>query len=192
MKQLKITIVGKTALIMHSSTLANPLHPLTKAFKQLNKKKTKTDEDVAKIADLEWEAGVYWNDDVGVYIPGENIEATIVNGAKAFKLGKDFQKYCVVESDYNAIEYGENLTKDELISDFRYRDSRIMRVQQSRVVRTRPRFDNWKTTFYMLYDENNIEVETIRMVLEYAGAYVGCCDGRPKYGKFESFIDEID
>ena len=192
MKNLKVTWKGISPLIMHSCQCVNPLHPIAKELKKYTSKKNKTDEDLVKISDLEWEAGAYWKDGMGLYIPAENVEATIINDAKANKKGKDIQKYVDVTDLYIPFEYGEDLTKEELIQNYEYRDTRIMTVMRSKILRTRPRFDQWVIEFNLRYNEEKIDIETIINAMEYAGLYVGLCDSRPKYGKFSVVIEELN
>lgn len=192
MKTLRITWKGITPLIMHSCKCVNPLHPIAKELKKYTSKKNKTEEDLNIISDLEWKAGAYWDDEIGLYIPGENVEATIQNGAKVNKKGKDIQKYVDVKDLYIPFNYGENLTLDELVSKYEYRDTRPMNVQRSKVIRTRPRFDQWNITFTLVYNEDKIDLDTIVNAIEYAGQYVGLCDSRPKYGKFVAIVEEVD
>lgn len=192
MKNLKVTWKGTSPLIMHSCQCVNPLHPISKELKRFTSKRTKTEEDLIKISDLEWEAGAYWKDGLGLYIPAENVEATMVGGAKSFKKGSDFQKYVSVTDLYIPLDYGENLTKEQLIADYNYRDTRPMNVMKSKVMRTRPRFDTWKITFNMIFDETKLDLDQIIQALEYAGNYVGLCDSRPKYGKFVATVEELD
>ena len=192
MKTLRVTWKGITPLIMHSCKCVNPLHPIAKELKKYTSKKNKTEEDLNIISDLEWKAGAYWDDEIGLYIPGENVEATIQNGAKANKKGKDIQKYVDVKDLYIPFNYGENLTLDELVSKYEYRDTRPMNVQRSKVIRTRPRFDQWNITFTLVYNEDKIDLDTIVNAIEYAGQYVGLCDSRPKYGKFVAIVEEAD
>lgn len=192
MKNLKVTWKGISPLIMHSCQCVNPLHSISKELKKYTSKKSKTDEDLEKIADLEWEAGAYWKDGLGLYMPGENVEATIQNGAKANKKGKDIEKYVEVSDLYIPFYYGENLTKEELIKSFEYRDTRIMTVMRSKILRTRPRFDQWNITFNLRYNEEKIDIETIMNAMEYAGQFVGLCDSRPKYGKFVPIVEAVD
>ena len=192
MKTLRVTWKGISPLIMHSCQCVNPLHPIAKELKKYTGKKTKTDEDLKLISDLEWEAGAYWKEGLGLYIPAENVEATIRNGAKANKKGKDIEKYVGIPDLYIPFYYGENLTKEELIANYEYRDTRPMTVNRSKVMRTRPRFDQWNITFNLEYNEEKIDIETIVNAMEYAGLYVGLCDSRPKYGKFTAIIDELD
>lgn len=192
MKNLKVTWKGISPLIMHSCQCVNPLHPIAKELKKYTSKRNKTDEDLIKISDLEWEAGAYWQDGIGLYIPGENVEATIRNGAKVNKKGKDIEKYVNVTDLYIPFNYGENLSKEELIQNYEYRDTRIMTVQRSKILRTRPRFDQWNITFNLMYNEEKIDIETIVNAMEVSGNYVGLCDSRPKYGKFVVTIEELD
>ena len=206
MTNLKVTWKGTTPLIMHSCKCVNPFHPVAKEMKKINAKKNKkTDEDIERLSDLEWVSGAYFPDefakkwlngekvkDPQLYIPAENVEATLINGAKSFRKGTDFEKYVSVTDLYIPFAYGETLSLEKLITSAEYRDVRPMRVKQSTVMRTRPRVDQWVISFNLQFDERNIDLETIVQAMEYAGKYVGLCDSRPKYGKFVAVIEELE
>lgn len=192
MKKLQVTWKGLTPLIMHSCQCVNPLHPISKELKKYTGKRTKTDDDYEIISDLEWEGGLYWKEGLGLYIPAENLEATLRNGAKANKKGKDVEKFLSVETMYAPLNYGEELTREQLKADLQYRDVRPMTINRAKILRTRPRFDMWSVTFTLVYDESKIDIETIVNAMDYAGNYVGLCDSRPKYGKFTAIINEVE
>jgi len=192
MKEIKCEFHGISPIILHSCQCVNPLHPISLEMKKITAKRKKTEEDIIKLSDLEWEAGLYWNDEVGVYIPAENIEATIREAAKASKLGKHFQKGFMVKDMMVPLDIGEELSKQEMCADARFRDVRPMKVQQSRVLRTRPRFNMWNLTFTAAYDEKILNFEDVVNAFEYGGQYVGLCDSRPKYGKFSASITELN
>lgn len=192
MRNLKICWKGTTPLIMHSCQCVNPLHPLSKEMKKLTSKRNKTEEDLVALSDLEWQSGAYYKEDIGLYVPCENIEATLFNAAKAYKQGTNFQKYTQVTDLYIPLDYGENLTLEQLIADPNHRDVRPMTVQRSKIMRTRPRFNTWKITFNLMYEETKLDLDQIVQALEYAGQYVGLCDSRPKYGKFVATVEELD
>lgn len=193
MKKIKCEFHGISPIILHSCQCVNPLHPISIEMKKINaKRKNKTEEDLARLSDLEWEGGLYWTDEIGVYIPAENIEATIREGAKARRKGKDIVKGFICEDLRVKLDYGEELTKEQLMSNYEYRDVRAMKVMKARVMRTRPRFDTWNITFTASYDENIIDFNEIVDAIEYAGQYVGLCDSRPKYGKFTARVTELD
>ena len=192
MKTIHVAIKGETTLIMHSCQCVNPLHPLSLQMKKITSIRKKTEEDLVKLSDLEWEAGLYWDDDIGLYMPAENIEATIREGAKARKKGKDITKAFSVLELKIPVDIGEKLTLDQMRSDYRFRDVRAMKVKMARVMRTRPRFNNWRLEFDAAYDEKLLDFQSVVDAIEYAGQYVGLCDSRPKYGKFVATVTELD
>lgn len=192
MKTIKVTLKGTEPLLMHSCAGANPLNPISKKLKEYSSKRKKTEEDYTNMCYLEWELGLYYNDEVGIYIPRECIEAALVEGGKPFRKGSDIQKYCSVTEIYIPLDYGCKKTKDELKYDERFRDIRAVNIKQSKVMRTRPRFNNWGLTFNLVYNENKIDFDTIVQALDYSGNYVGLCDYRPKYGKYSVDIEELD
>lgn len=205
MKTLKVTWKGISPLIMHSCKCVNPLHPIQVLVKELTAKRKKTEEDLNRLADLEWMGGAYVMDnadiqwaygkkvkDFNLYIPAENVEATLINGAKSFKKGTDVEKYCDVLDLYIPFDYGEKLAADDIVHRYEYRDTRAMNVMRNKVMRTRPRFDQWRIEFTMAYEETKIDLKTIVDAMEYAGQYVGLCDSRPKYGKFVPLVEEVD
>lgn len=193
MKNLKVTWKGTSPLIMHSCQCVNPLHPISVELKKYTSKKKKTEDDLKKISDLEWEAGAYWKEGLGLYIPAENVRATLVNGAKEIRKGTDIQKYVDILDLYIPFNYGENLTKQELINSYEYRDTRPMTVNRAKVMRTRPRFDQWDITFKMRYDETKIDLDVIMMSLKNAGSYIGLCDSNKYgYGRFVVIAEEQD
>ncbi len=191
MKTIKCEFHGISPLIMHSCKCVNPLHPLSIEIKKITSIRKKTEEDQIKLSDLEWEGGLYWDDSIGLYIPAENIEATVREGAKARKKGKDIVRGFMCEDLKAPLDIGVKLTKDQLRDDYNYRDVRSMKVKQARVMRTRPRFNTWNCTFLASYDENLLNFNDIRDAIEYSGQYVGLCDSRPKYGKFTAKITEL-
>ncbi len=192
MRKIKVEFKGQTPLLMHSCQCVNPLHPISRKLKEYTSKRTKTEEDLIAISDLEWEGSLYYDDTIGIYIPVENVEATIINGAKANKNGKDVERFCEILDFQIPLNYGCDKTKDELMKDERFRDVRAVNVMRSKVMRTRPRFNKWSIVFTMMYNEDKIDLDVIRQDIEYAGSYVGLCDCRPKYGKFTSIITELD
>lgn len=192
MRTIRCTWKGVTPLLMNNCQCVNPLHPISVAKKKLTGKRAKTEEDLVAISDLDWEGSLYWDKDIGLFIPSENIEACIRDGAKATRKGKDIVRAFDVQEMRIPLDIGEDLTFDQLKADYRFRDVRQMKIQRSRVTRTRGRFDMWKVTFTARYDENLLDFQNIVDAIDFAGAYVGLCDSRPRYGKFAATIEELD
>lgn len=64
-------------------------------------------------------------------------------------------------------------------------DTQQVKIGSSRILRSRPRFDDWSLVFKIVNKDNRIQPLVIKSILENAGAYVGIGDYRPKYGLFE-------
>ena len=178
---------------MHSPKCVNPLHPIAKQMKALTSKKKKSEADLEMISDLEWEAGVYWDDNIGLVIPNECLAATFLEGAKMNKNGSAFQKYVQVIDSLAPLDIGEVQNYQKMKVDPRFRDVRSVCVMRARVIRTRPRFNTWRCEFDIMYDENKIDTDVIALAIENAGNYVGLCEMRKLgYGRFAASIDEIE
>lgn len=192
MKKLHVTLNGTSPLIMHSPKCVNPLHELSKRMKEYTSKRKKTDEDLQIISDLEWESGVYWEDNVGLYIPNEAIAATIQNGAKLNKNGKDIQRFAFVLNSLIPLDIGEVQDYEKMKVEPRFRDVRSVCVQKSRVIRTRPRFNTWRCEFDMMIDDEHMNVETLQLAIQNSGKFVGILEMRNLgYGRFAADIREV-
>ena len=192
MKKIHVTLVGRNTLMMHSPKTVNPLHPLAIQLKQYTSKRKKTEEDLQIISDLEWEAGLYYEEGIGLHIPMECIKATLESGAKFNKMGKDVNRYCLYEGGYASFDIGEKFDLEEARKQPRFRDVRPVNVMRAKVVRSRPRFNVWRCEFNMMYEEDKIDLAVIERAFENAGAYVGLCEGRNMgYGRFDTKIEEV-
>ena len=192
MKKLHITLKGLNTLMMHSPKAVNPLHPLALELKKYTSKRKKTEDDLQKISELEWEAGLYYDEVNGLHIPVECLQKTLENGAKLFKAGKDIQRYVQFTGAVAKFDIGVPFDIDKMRHDMRYYDVRVVSVQRNRVIRTRPRFDVWRCEFDILYDEEHIDLDVIVRAFENGGQYVGLCESRALgYGRFATVIEEV-
>ena len=193
MKKLHVTLNGTNTLMMHSPKTVNPLHPLALELKKYTSKRKKTEDDLQKISELEWEAGLYYDEENGLHIPTECLQKTLENGAKLFKAGKDIQRYVIFPNAVATLDIGVPFDLAKMKHDMKYFDVRAVAVMRARVIRTRPRFDVWRCEFDILYDETHIDVETISRAFENSGQYVGLCEARSLgYGRFATRIDEVE
>lgn len=192
MAQNEVTyrIVGDSPLLMHNGAMANPLNPLAKQMREITGLRKKTDEHHIELQRLEFRASLYLNPKGQVIIPSANIEGTIIGGAKKSKLGTSF-KSAVMVLDDPVLEYGEQLAVDELWEKHEtYAFVTPVIVNNSRVMRTRPRFINWALEFSCAYDDEQINREQLTKALRDAGKLVGLCDYRPKFGRFSVVSEE--
>ena len=183
-KSIQCHIRGVTGLVPHSSRLANPLEDVTRELRKFTGKRKKTDEDYERIAQIEWQGGVYVDDKGRPCVPGENIEAMLVASAKETKSGKKFLS--AVFSDGNwPLTLDTDISLAEMSKDRRFRLSKMMKVQQTRILRTRPIFWRWELKFTIKYHSERLDADEVVSVLRNAGEFVGLMDSRPKFGRFE-------
>jgi hypothetical protein len=68
-------------------------------------------------------------------------------------------------------------------------DRRPVVVQRARIVRERPMLKQWALSFEIEYDDDEIDRNTLKEILDFAGRRVGIGDFRPeKGGPFGRFI----
>ena len=183
MEIIKLKITGTRALIMHADTFANPLSKLTKAHKELTSKRKKTDEDHEAIARSEWEGGMYFDKELGPYLPGINIEAALIAGGKLSKLGTQLKRSVEVMEEMCPLQYDGPRDMNGLW-DAGFYDARSVKVQTARLMRYRPKFTKWSAECTVMFDPETINREQVVKCLEDGGAYCGVGDFRPKYGRF--------
>lgn len=183
MNTIKVRITGTRPLLMNSDKLSDPLNPLTKAHKALTSKRKKTDEDSIEIAKSSWLAALYI-DEKGPYLPGINIEASVISGGKLSRMGAQLKRAIEVIDEKCHIEYTGPKKAEELWEAGFY-DARSVKVQQARLMRYRPIFKKWSTTCEIAFDPEVINKEEVLKCLNDAGSYCGVGDYRPKFGRFE-------
>ena len=164
----EVTIKGISPMMMH----AFPMIPLTAPEK-------KTREEQAEHA-------VYRDPDGFCYVPGVALQRAIVNGA-SYSKGKGrstLQKpvaACVLVTP-ERLSLG---VKQYSI------DSRpvVIAATKGRVMRHRPRFEEWEVSFVLEWDPDLISEKEIRHVLDDTGSRVGLLEFRPeRKGSFGRFM----
>ena len=180
-----IKIEGTTPLLMASERLANPIDPLSKQIKELTGKRKKTDDDLEQIARLEWEGHLYMNGE-GPVIPGENVEAMIRDGAKFVRMGRNIQRGLQILEQKVKLEYsGPRDIEGMWNQRDKFTDIRSVVLQKKRIMRCRPIFHEWSISFTVVASEELLNMVDILGYVKTAGDFVGICDYRPRYGRFE-------
>jgi hypothetical protein len=134
----------------------------------------------------EAELGLYKNKDGEIIIPGLNILACMKAAASDFKMGgkgkKTFKGY---------IDSGLEVVPDDplLIQSGYVLDSRPVVIGRARIMRTRPKFEEWKLRFTLrvidpLLLDSNHDGSILREILESSGEHKGLGDFRPLFGRF--------
>jgi copper chaperone CopZ len=185
LRQLTVSIRGVSPLIMHNGQTADPLNKFSRAMKEISGKRKKTDEDYAEMSRIEWHAGLYVNAEQKLILPAACLEASIYDGAKKSKLGKAFKSAVFIEHD-SLLDIGKKYGKaEDLFADDQFKDIRGVRVNQARVMRTRPIFWQWGCEFIVTFDDEQVNLKDVERAIADAGSKSGVGDFRPRYGRFE-------
>ena len=172
-------------LLMHSGVLADPLSAAAKAIKSVSSRRKKSDEDHLELARLEFKGSMYYDPKLGPVMPGNCLDATLIDGAKRSKAGKAFKAQVFCDGEVFRLEYDGPRDIDALWDHGGFRSSLSVRVGTARVIRTRPIFRDWAVEFNItVVPGAEVNPEDVKLALTNAGMYSGTCDFRPKYGRF--------
>ncbi len=185
MEQLRIRITGTSPLMMHSDRLANPLLAESKAHKSLTSKRKKTEDDHIAIARSEFVAGCYWSEEPGFFIPGANLDASFLAGAKLQKLGTHWKRGALVLEQKVKLLHDGPGTPAKLWEDARYVDCRGVKVGTAKVMRYRPVFLSWAAELTVAINTDVMNIEEAKKTIDDTGKLIGTCEFRPRFGRFE-------
>ena len=189
METRRYKIVGTAPLLMHNSQMTDPLNDYTRKIRAITSKpaKKKTDEDHAAVAWLEYQGGIYFRDGLGVYIPGQNIEAAIREAARLKRAGKDVERGAQVLEDTPLIYDGPKTVEKLDQAGFFLKAS--VGIGKSRTMRCRPCFMQWGAEFTVIFNPEVIRsAEELDDYIQTAGELTGIGDWRPRYGRFSKEV----
>jgi len=160
MKAITVTVKGKSPLLMHRF----PMEPIEALEKKLP-------EEQAEIA-------AYRDPDTGeLYVPAINFHRALIAGA-AYSKGKGRASLakvaaCAIFVSPERLSLG---TKHYTI------DARpvVVPATKGRVVRYRPRLDEWQFTCTLEYDETLLKESQVRKIVDDTLERVGLLDFRPE------------
>jgi hypothetical protein len=171
--------------------LANPLDEKAREMKAISGKRKKTDDDFAEMARIEFEGGLYHDKVIGPYIPGANIEKSLVEGGRITKEGKQVERGLFVLDNDVPLIYSGPRDVTGLWADPRFRSTMAVKVGQARVMRTRPMFSEWSADADAEVDPGLLNLDALQAIADKAGAMVGIGDYRPRYGRFTVAISVL-
>ncbi len=189
MKRLTLTIVGKNELRLSNPQAVDPLNQYSirmKAFTDVHHSRRDEQHYLAQ-RDLEYESKLYWNDELGVYIPSSWIMESIakesfaqVKVAKAKMRGAVFMTTDKIKLHYN----GENTvnSKMDVIHNQELRATQPIKQGQVRIIKVFPKFTGWSINVELDFDERIFTEQELKKILSVAVARNGFGDFRPTYG----------
>lgn len=182
--EMTVTIEGTTPLLLGNGIAADPLDPRVKLRAPLKKKSQKTDADHKELARIDWDLALYLNKDGAIILPAPNFNASIIEGARGFKKGKKAAAGVVVVNDAPLDFPDKRKSLDALYEMGRYTYRRMISSSRGRVACVSPRFDEWRATFQILFDDEVCDAQTLRDWIMKGGRESGVGAFRRYFGKY--------
>jgi hypothetical protein len=185
MHSIRIRLIGSRPILLNSDISLDRFHPLTREKKRLTDKRRKTDDDEKAIAQLEWRAALYWDDAIGVYIPGVNIDACMLAGAKLSKLGTTVRRGAETVEERCKLIYDGPKDIEGLWAAGFYDARGVVKNGRSRVMCYRPIFREWSVEATIGFDIKVIDREQVVRCITDGGRFSGLGTYRPRFGRFD-------
>lgn len=170
-ERYRVEIEGIRPLLMHSCN---------SMLEESNNKTTRSKEHDPKV---DAETALYKDAKGNIIVPSFCVLSCLRESAKNFQVpGKGKKTY------KNFIYAGIRMEVENipLISENGWEiDAKTVVVQRSRIVRARPRFDEWALIFTLEIIDPIITPQILKQIIEDAGKYNGLLDFRPLYGLFK-------
>jgi hypothetical protein len=204
-RRFELTIEGTRPLICSNPCTVDPLGAHAGAIKWFTGLKKNRNEHALRR--LHWLFSGYWgNEGTFTYgadldgdstfsgfgepfLPAQNLQRCIRDGATAWKLGKDTRRAIVVENDAPLLYNGP---RDAALM---YDDSRFVSIAPTGrgTMAVRLRIPQWIATYQMLVNDEIIDPQTLAKILDRAGIAEGLGTWRPTNGRFQvTQLDELE
>ena len=191
-----LTLVGESpGLLMHSTEGMNDLNPRVQDLRALAKKTAskRTGSEIDRIAHLEAELSIYWNEDGLPHLPAANVRACIEKAARTLKDGPRVRRGLqVLGVEFTSSQFDADTPREQIVKDSHLVSP--VKVGRSTVLRTRARFREWKAVVTVEALDELVDAEALERWAQIAGRLIGVGDWRPDtsgvYGRFS--VDSVE
>ena len=189
MKELKcvVEIEGETPLLIHNGRTSNPLDDYAKRMKLITSKRKKTEEDLEKLLDIQWNASLYWNDKIGLYMPVENLMAALHKACKKHKMGNNVSGFVFGEKLGFPILVKGHDNLETLAANKEYRFVKTVTIQRAKTLSCRAIFNEWKIRFNFTIDQELLSSDDVFMILTTMANRIGLGVWTPSHQKPGNF-----
>lgn len=188
------TIEGIRPLLLANGRAADPLDEFAVAMKEIRELRTKrTDDDYLRERELSWLASIYYDPEIGFYMPSANIDQMLIDGAKKSTKGTVMKTGVECAHPHVLIRFPripncpDEKDLDAVQADKRFRfERRVKGASNSRIIAVNAMIPTgWQMDLQFDYDTDcGVKLKDIEKALERAGSLVGLGGWRPKFGRF--------
>lgn len=175
---------GTSPLLMNSGEVDRESDEY-RAFRNLGDKRKKSLDDEARLREMEWAFALYFDAELGPYIPGKNVKELLRAAATKYKRGEDIKRSLVVVLNRIPLTYEGPSEQDALWAEGYKYTAMVANagMNRGRVVRCRPCFDSWSLTAEVAYDPEDLDFDTLQTIVD-RSQKLGLGDYRPEFGSF--------
>ncbi len=196
-QQAKIVITGISPLLQNNPQTVDPFNRYAKAKKSItNKRTSKTDDDLIELGNIETESKIYFDDDLGVYVPATWItEAVICTGFSVAKIGRAkmrgglFATESKIKLKFRGMNKVKTITDVVMNPEFRHR--MLLKQGQARVPKDAPIFHDWSFETAVEFDDTVVDLGSLRRIVERSAKYGGFGDFRPTFGRATAEVTDV-
>lgn len=196
-QQANIKITGLGYLLQNNPQTVDPFNSFSKAMKTITKKKTgKTEDDLIELGNIETESKIYFDEDIGVYVPTRWLTEAICTGAFAvIKTGKDKMRGGIFAVDDKAKLTYKEMNKVKTIRDVvmnpTFRHRALLPQGQVRIPKDFPIFKDWGFETKIEFDDTVVDFNGLKQVVDRTAKYVGFGDFRPTFGRATAEVTSV-
>lgn len=177
MNQIRVTITGLSPLLCNRFTDENAEAVRTGTSQAIKPNQNATPRQRA-------EKRLYVDEKGVIYIPGPNVYRSIIDAGTFVKVGKSkltTQKTSIICAGATVLELACPLAAPEGKKLLWEVDERAVVIPSTggRVMAYRPRFEEWRVSFTIEYDQDLFSDKTLRELVDLAGKRIGLGDFRP-------------
>lgn len=189
MQQASIKITGINYLLQNNPQTVDPFNRFSKMMKVITKKRTgKTEDDLIELGNIETESKIYFDEQLGVYIPTRWLTEGICTAAfGVIKIGKDKMRGGIfpVEEKAKLVykDMGKVKTIDDVVGNPTFRHRALLPQGQVRIPKDFPIFKEWSFQTGIEFDDTVVDFNGLKSVVERTARYVGFGDFRPTFGR---------
>lgn len=196
-QQARIIVSGISPLLQNNPQTVDPFNHYAKAKKAITNKRTaKTDDDLIELGNLETESKIYFDDEIGVYVPATWItEAIICTGFSVAKISRAkmrgglFATEPKIKLKYRGMAKVKTITDVVMNPEFRHR--MLLKQGQVRVPKDAPIFHDWSFETAVEFDDTVVDLGSLRRIVERSAKYGGFGDFRPTFGRATAEVVDV-
>lgn len=193
--EIKIALTGIRPLLLARGEASNPFDEQGRKIKSVSQKKKKTDAECELLAYLQFVSSMYFDDQIGPYVPVDNLWKCLENGAAKYKEASVVKSQTIIkglvdkkidEGAAKLIYSGPREPKAMYDKGFVFLKMGKIPGSRTSILTSRARFPEWRVEFVVEYTD--VDPNRILDYLRMAGRFVGLGAWRPRLGLFSPEI----